>query len=108
MKKLIIFICAMMLLTSCGKEYPTNSEIEAQKKLCKLNGKEIHIRNDYDMGCRSKPTPVMDCIEEYTNWLDEKYNNPDHITNLREDNYSQVVKTCNEVFGEKDNLKTNK
>ena len=40
----------------------------------------------------------MNCIREYTNWLNEKYNNPDTVTNLREDNYSNVVKTCNEIF----------
>lgn len=45
-----------------------------------------------------KEDKVMDCIKEYTNWLDEKYNNPDIITNLREDEYSNVVKTCNEIF----------
>ena len=44
---------------------------------------------------------VMDCIREYTNSIDEKYNNPDTVSNLTEDNYSQVVKTCNEIFGNK-------
>jgi hypothetical protein len=53
------------------------------------------------MWCKEKDNPVMDCIKEYTNWLDEKYNNPDTVTDLREDNYSQVVKSCNEVFGNK-------
>ena len=41
----------------------------------------------------------MDCIREYTNGLDEKYNNPDNVSNLREDDYTRVVRTCNEVFG---------
>lgn len=45
--------------------------------------------------------PVMVCIREYTLWIDEKYNNPDAVSNLSEDNYSQVVKTCKEVFGNK-------
>lgn len=45
--------------------------------------------------------PVMVCIREYTTWIDEKYNNPDTVSNLSEDNYSQVVKTCKEVFGNK-------
>lgn len=48
--------------------------------------------------------PIMDCIREYTDWIDEKYNNPDHVQNLREDEYSNVVKTCNEIFGEKEIL----
>ena len=49
----------------------------------------------------------MECIREYTDWLDEKYNNPDNVSNLKEDDYSQVVKTCNEIFWEK-NLNVNK
>jgi hypothetical protein len=40
----------------------------------------------------------MKCIKEYTKGLNEKYNNPDIVTNLREDNYSQVVETCNNIF----------
>lgn len=43
----------------------------------------------------------MVCIRGYTTWIDEKYNNPDTVSNLSEDNYSQVVKTCKEVFGNK-------
>ena len=54
-----------------------------------------------------KEDKVMDCIREYTDWLDEKYNNPDNVSNLKEDDYSQVVKTCNEIFWEK-NLNVNK
>lgn len=58
----------------------------------------IYLRNNPPQ--IPKPTP-MDCIREYTEWLDEKYNNPDNVSNLREDDYSQVVRTCNEIFWEK-------
>jgi len=40
----------------------------------------------------------MKCIKEYTNWIKKKYNNPDTVSNLREDNYSKVVETCNKIF----------
>ena len=48
-----------------------------------------------------KRDKVNDCIREYTRWIYLKYNNPDTVSNLREDNYSQVVRTCNEIFGNK-------
>ncbi len=102
MKKLIIIICSIIMLTSCSENtYPTDEEIEAQEKICEINWRAVYIYSDYTFTCRHKETPIMDCIKEYTEWLDQKYNNPDHVTNLREDTYSEVVKTCNEVFWEK-------
>lgn len=41
----------------------------------------------------------MNCVREYTNGLDEKYNNPDTVSNMQDEDYSSVVKTCNEIFG---------
>ena len=101
MKSAILIILLSVLLASCSP--PTDIEIEQHKKLCEISGKQLIIDagSNYHMWCKEKDNPVMDCIKEYTNWLDEKYNNPDTVTDLREDNYSQVVKSCNEVFGNK-------
>lgn len=41
---------------------------------------------------------VKMCINKYIDAIDEKYNNPDTVSNLAEDDYSKVVKTCNETF----------
>ena len=99
MKKLIIIALIMLWLTSCA-------EITQKERLDKIKQcKELWL--DYRASgntiyCNSEKTDkVFDCIKEYTNWINEKYNNPDTVSNLREDNYSQIVKTCNEIFGTK-------
>lgn len=100
MKKLLILIPLVFLITSCSP--PTQQEIDEQKKICDINWEELYINTSTnEPTCLSKmyKSSVMDCVREYRNGLDEKYNNPDTVSNLREDNYSQVVKTCNEVFG---------
>ena len=100
MKK-IIPLLLLVLLTSCW--------MTQQEKLQKIKDcKELWLGNRYDgfydeIQCSGYPDEdkVITCIQEYTNGIDEKYNNPDTVSNLREDNYSQVVKTCNEIFGKK-------
>ena len=104
MKKTIL-ILTMILLTSCSM--PTQVEIDAMDKICAVNWQSVHIntRRFNELYCRYDSNKVMDCIQEYTRWIDEKYNNPDTVSNLREDNFSNVVKTCNDIFWEKeDNL----
>ena len=54
--------------------------------------------NVYCDSYRKIETPVMKCIKEYTRGITEKYDDPNYVTNLREDEYSNVVKTCNEIF----------
>ena len=97
MKKLLIII-PLLLLASCSMTQEEKlNKIEECKELWYwyyLNGFE-NINCGYRL---SEISPIMNCIREYTNWLNEKYNNPDTVTNLREDNYSNVVKTCNEIF----------
>lgn len=51
---------------------------------------------------RNQVSAVMNCIREYTEGIDKKYNNPDTVSNLEDDKYSNVVKTCNEVFGKQE------
>lgn len=101
MKTIAMIITSALLLTSCTS--PTQSEIDEKKKLCALDGNGIEFMNwpfGWHIACKwkQKETPVMECIREYTDWIDEKYNNLDTVTNLREDAYSNVVKVCNETF----------
>lgn len=88
-----------MLFSSCWN--PTQQEIEDTKKICDINGERVYINDFGSPICISKQSEfwVEDCIRKYVDSIDEKYNNPDTVSNLREDNYSQVVKTCNETFG---------
>ena len=99
MKKLLLLPFVLFIMTSCS--VPTQQEIDEKKKICDINGEELYINNVNEPICLSKmyKTTPMECIKEYTNWIDEKYNNPDTVRDLREDEYSNVVKTCNEVFG---------
>ena len=115
MKKVILVLLTIVMLTSCEVTSITKSDVDAKQKLCDINWEivrydELFIDSLY---CTSKTKAkikpkvrdkVMDCIREYTEGIDQKYNNPDHVTNLREDQYSNVVKTCNDIFGEKETL----
>ena len=96
MKK-ILLILPLLLLVSCGM---TQEEKLHKIEECNEIGLWYFLNWFDSIDCRSslQPNPIMKCIREYTNWIDEKYNNPDTVTNLREDNYSNVVRTCNEIF----------
>lgn len=103
MKKLTILIWLLVLLTSC---WMTQEEILKEYKKCEAVWQQWRYEDDFwwTVWCDYKKTnedKIMSCIREYTDWIDEKYNNPDTVSNLREDNYSQVVKTCNEIFWDK-------
>lgn len=103
MKKLLIMFWLLLLLTSCWI-IPTQEEIDTIKKRCEINWQDFRLNKNNIPYCAYTKTgeeKVMVCIKEYTNWLDEKYNNPDTVSNLREDNYSNVVRTCNEIFWDK-------
>lgn len=100
MKKIILIIWILTILTSCTI---TQDEIDAKQKLCDLGWQQVKFDDTFwdRLYCWYKikeQDKVMDCMKEYTRWIDEKYNNPDTVTNLREDEYSNVVKTCNEIF----------
>ena len=100
MKKIIMLIAIVFLLASCGMtQHEKLNKIEDCKELWywyRLNAWDEIMCDIY------KKDKVMECIREYTNWLDEKYNNPDHVSNLIEDWYSNVVKTCNDIFWDKE------
>ncbi len=107
MKKLITIILTILVLTSCGMTQQEQLQVEKDNNIIKEYCKSIWYdwwQNWFwDIFCsyHKLENPVMKCIKEYTNWLDEKYNNPDIISNLREDDYSNVVKTCDEIFWNK-------
>lgn len=97
MKKLILLL--PLILVSCAP--PTDADIAEQKRICDINWQKVIINlasNEVDCEYKPPKTSVMDCIREYTNGLDKKYNNPDIVSNLKEDDYSKVVRTCNEIF----------
>lgn len=99
----IILIVAILFLASC---WMTNQEKIDAMDLCK-DSWYSHYRTLFtnEVECSrweiEEDDRVMKCIREYTEGIDQKYNNPDHVQNLREDQYSNVVKTCNDIFGEK-------
>ena len=96
MRKTIIII-TLLLLTSCW--LPTDEEIAEYKRVCEMWWEKLkYSLNGYWEILTRCYNPVEDCIKEYTEGIDQKYNNPDTVTNLREDNYSEVVKTCNDIF----------
>ena len=106
MKK-ILFIIPMIILTlsSCisdeeAIQESTNKQLLQIKQCDSLwlkHRPSIAYYNEID--CVDNNKLINECIDKYIDWIDEKYNNPDTVSNLREDNYSQVVKTCNEIFG---------
>lgn len=94
--KLLILTFSILLLSSCTI---TTQEVEEQKKICELTWQELRLNNLWYSGwCANKTDKVQDCIDSYIDAIDEKYNNPDTVSDLREDDYSTVVKTCNETF----------
>lgn len=96
--KIIIPILAILLLSSCTY---SAEEIAKQEYLCKIQWKQMYV-DPMTLYCDTKQdTELMKCIKEFTNGLYVKYDNPDTVSNLREDEFSNVVKACNEVFGEK-------
>ena len=100
MKKLLI-LPLLLLITSCSSIEMTQEQKLNKIKECKELWVNYYVYEDKVQCWTYIENKVMDCIKEYTNSLDEKYNNPDTVSNLTEDNYSQVVKTCNEIFGNK-------
>lgn len=97
MKLLLILTSSILLLSSCTRLNP--DEIEEWKKLCELAWKDFYLYpNGTNYSCEQKEDKVKKCINSYIDTIDEKYNNPDTVSDLREDDYSTVVKTCNETF----------
>jgi hypothetical protein len=89
-------------LTSCGSNPMTQEEKLKKIQECKDLWLWYYLNWHRGIVCKSYvEDKVNNCIEEYTRWIDEKYNNPDTVSNLIEESYVEVVKTCNDVFWEK-------
>ena len=74
-------------------------EISLIRERCENNNQILYINPDgLKAYCKDKPNPVLDCIREYTEWIEKKYNNPDTVSSLNEDDYSRVVETCKNNF----------
>ncbi len=97
--KPFIAILAMLMLASCASTMPTQAEINEKQKMCDINWEVVNVASNWRLWCNYKKDPVMDCVREYRNGLDEKYNNPDTVSNMQDEDYSSVVKACNEIFG---------
>jgi len=102
MKKAILIIWMLMMSLSLTSCWMTQEEKLNKIKECDELWFSHYLNDVYDeIYCSDyKDNKVMTCIDKYTDWLDEKYNNPDNVSNLREDDYSKVVITCNEIFWE--------
>lgn len=105
--ELIVAIVTVIILSIIAFEILNPPKMAQEEKLNKIQECQelwFWYRQNarWNIICNSyKEDKVMNCIKEYTRWLDEKYNNPDTVTDLREDDYSNVVKTCNEIFWNK-------
>ena len=99
MTKLILLIILAALLVSCTQ---SSQDIQDIKTKCEVIWWQL-VTNDFGrVFCSSyMESPVQKCISKYVSTIDEKYNNPDTVSNLADSNFSEAVKTCNEVFGKK-------
>ncbi len=105
MKKILTLLSIIILLSSC---WMTQEEKLKAIKDCEelwLWYQLNYFQNN--VFCENPKSDVMSCIQEYTRWIDEKYNNPDTVSNLREENYSKVVETCNNIFWKNENVNPN-
>ena len=95
--KLSLIILSLLFLASC---WMSQEEKLNKIKECDALNLEYYINNISDkiICAYPKKDKVQECIENYIDAIDEKYNNPDIVTDLREDDYSNAVKTCNETF----------
>lgn len=104
--KYLLLTFSILFLSSCIRL--TDSEIEEWKKFCELAGKDFYLFSEgHRYTCEQKEDKVQKCIDGYIDAIDEKYNNPDTVSDLREDDYSKVVKTCKETFWEKTPISDN-
>lgn len=78
----------------------TEDERASMEENCRLSGKQLIINADGNMGYCEK-SKVETCIDTWVRSVDEKYDNPDTVSDLRETEYDNVVKQCQETFGDK-------
>lgn len=94
--RLLILTFSILLLSSC---WMTHEEGISKTKECDALWRYSNMDRFGNISCGAlKPDKVQTCIASYIDAIDEKYNNPDTVSDLREDDYSTVVKACNETF----------
>lgn len=103
--KYIITILLATLLVSCGKS-PEEITVEFNKwkPICDMQNKQTLVGELWGAYCGinyGENYQIEKCIGKYVDSIDEKYNNPDTVSNLKDSSFSDAVKTCNEVFGNK-------
>lgn len=111
MKHLLLILLLAILLVSCWtneddkgmfSSYTPQQRLDnlnAMKPVCDAQDKQTLINEGTWEAYCSYNNLVQDCIDKYIDSIDEKYNNPDTVSQLQDSNFSEAVKTCNEVFG---------
>lgn len=100
MKHLLLIPLLAILLVSCSstpEERLVN--FNAMKPVCDAQNRETAVDSTWAYCSSYKDNTVSACIDKYIESIDEKYNNPDTVSQLQDSNFSEAVKTCNEVFG---------
>lgn len=102
MKHLLLIPLLAILLVSCASPQEKLDNLNAMKPVCDAQKRQTFVNhNTWEAYCSSYSNPVQDCIDKYVDSIDEKYNNPDTVSQLQDSNFSEAVKTCKEVFGNK-------
>lgn len=80
----------------------TAEEIAIKKERCAVGGQDLYVdANGLRADCVKKKDSVSDCLDRWVSAIDEKYNNPDTVSDLRDTEYDKVVRQCQETFGTK-------
>lgn len=78
----------------------TAEKLASMKLNCESNGQMLYVDSrGVQAYCKEKPDEVKECIRLWVESVDEKYNNPDTVSNLHDTSYADVVKQCEETFG---------
>ena len=102
--KLLLIISSLFLLASCNIQQTQQEKLNKMQE-CDQLWRGISVKAFDNVSCGyTKEDKVQTCIDKYIDAIDEKYNNPDTVSDLREDDYSNVVRTCNEVFGTREEI----
>lgn len=101
MKNILITSLLAIVLVSCWKYTP--EEISQANSHCAGLWKvTVFYQTGYDDAYECRYPTVQNtykqCIDDYKESIRLKYKNPDTVSALTEDDYSQVVKTCKESF----------
>lgn len=101
MKHLLLIPLLAILLVSCASPQEKLDNFNAMKPVCDAQNRQTFVNETTWEAYCSYSDPVQYCIDKYVNSIDEKYNNPDTVSGLQDSNFSEAVRTCNEVFGNK-------